>query len=89
MTGITQFPCVSEEPNNIWEFSFSGYWSIVSVGSGLPLEVPGGATADGTQIDQNNPTGTTNQLWIFPSLGALYIYIYIYIYIGAARSVWA
>ena len=56
----------------------------MSVGFGLPLEVAGGATADGIPIDQNNPTETTNQLWIFPSLGASsprYIYIYIYIYI--------
>ena len=84
-TDITQYPCASEDPNNLWEFSFSGYWTIVSPISGLPLEVPGWATADGTLIDQNNMTETTNQLWIFLSLGAsstprnIYIYIYIYI----------
>ena len=65
---MTQNPC-EDEGKPLWELSFSGYWTIVSVGFNMALEVPGGATADGTQIDQNNLTGTTNQLWIFPSIG--------------------
>ena len=83
-TDITQYPCASEDPNNLWEFSFSGYWTIVSPISGLPLEVAGWATADGIPIDPNKLTKTKNQLWIFLSHGAssprvISIYLSIYI----------
>ena len=75
---MTQNPC--EDGYTLWELSFSGYWTIVNVVLNMALEVPGGATADGTQIDQNYLTGTTNQLWIFPSIGDSSPRYHIYIY---------
>jgi len=43
----------------------------MSIGSGLLLDVYGGTTTDGSNIDQANPTGGNNQLWFLPNIGML------------------
>lgn len=42
-----------------------GWYSIVNVGSGLPLDVRGGSASIGSILQQSTPNGTDGQLWKF------------------------
>ncbi|WP_405144967.1 pectate lyase [Sphaerisporangium sp. NBC_01403] len=46
----------------------SGSFALVNAGSGLCLDVPGGSTADGTQLVQYGCNGGANQSWTVTSV---------------------
>ncbi|MFG1875072.1 pectate lyase [Sphaerisporangium sp. NPDC049003] len=46
----------------------SGTYSLVNAGSGLCLDVPGGSTADGTQLVQYGCNSAANQSWTVTSV---------------------
>jgi arabinogalactan endo-1,4-beta-galactosidase len=47
----------------------NGTYVITGVGSGLPLDDPGGSTAAGTRIDIATASGSSNQSWTLVNLG--------------------
>jgi glucosylceramidase len=48
----------------------AAWYEVKNTNSGLCLEPAGGATANGTVLEQESCTGATNQLWQFQSAGS-------------------
>jgi hypothetical protein len=56
--------------NQQWRPGASGsYWTLLNANSGLVLDVPGGSTSQGTQLDQWAANGGANQQWSFAPAG--------------------
>ena len=62
----------------------NGTYKIVSRNSGLALEVLNGGTTNGSQVDQNTYSGSSNQKWTVTNLGNG---VYKIIGVGSGRSV--
>jgi hypothetical protein len=73
-TGRAEQGIYSAGANQKWKIEDlgTGFYKLTDTGTGLVLEVPGGSTANGTQLARAAWTGATRQQWQIVNAGSYY-----------------